>query len=85
MRLDIPAPLSSIPEAGEGDFLSSTQVGDSAYEIRFDLGGGSPPSPIGRPRACKRTKGLSFITGLYQDEDRGMKEIQRVGGLTFSL
>ena len=49
----------------------------------FEGGGGPTLSPLGAGGRVGSQVRPSFITGLYQDEDRRLTEIARQGGLTF--
>ena len=70
-------------DVGEGDFLSSTQIGGHEEARIFGNREGRALSPIGPRSKGPRGREPRFIVDLYQDEDRRFLAIGKMGGLTF--
>ena len=76
-------PGGEAKERHGADFLSSTLLSGQVGGVRFEEEGGPSLSPLGISGRVDNQGRPSFITGLYQDEDRRLMEIARQGGLTF--
>ena len=78
-----PQPGGEAKERQGVDFLSSTLLSGQVGGIRLEEGGDPSLSPLGISEKIGTQGRPSFITGLYQDEDRRLLEITRQGGITF--